>query len=58
MADYIVLQCIDVISLAEMRLGTDTGRLTINELVPAGYEFNPIPRENGTGGRGIDILYK
>ena len=29
----------NVLALSETWLGTDADRLTINELVPAGYEF-------------------
>ena len=39
-------------------LGTDTDQLTITDLVPAGYEFNHIPRKLGRHGRCIGILCK
>ena len=44
-ADYIVLQGIDVSTITETPLGTDRDQLTLNESVPAGYEFNHISRK-------------
>ena len=58
MADYVVSQGIGVLALTETWLGTDTGQLIINELVPGVYEFNHIPRKGGRYGGGIGILYK
>ena len=44
-ADYVVSQGIDVLAITERLLGTDTDQITINQLVPGGYEFNHIPRK-------------
>ena len=57
-ADYVVSQGIDVLALTETWLGTDTDQLTINELVPGGYEFNHIARKSSRRGGGNGILYK
>jgi len=54
-ADYVVSKGIDVLALTEMWLGTDTDQLTINQLVPGGYEFNYIPGKSGK--RGDDIWH-
>ena len=53
--DYVVSQGVDVLALTETCLGTDTDQVTINDLVPAGSEFNHFPRKSGGG---IGILYK
>jgi len=50
MADYVVSPIIDVLALNETWLGTDADQLTINVLVPGGYEFNRIPRKSGRRG--------
>jgi len=41
-----------------MWLGTDHDQLIINELVPAGYEFNYIPHKSDRRCGGIGILYR
>ena len=51
--DYVISQGIDVLAITETWLGTDTDQLTINEVVPGGYEFNHIPRKSGRRGGGI-----
>jgi len=56
--DYVLTQCINVLALIEMRLGTATGKLTFIELVPTGLEFSHIPHKSGRRGDGIGILYK
>ena len=57
-ADYVVSKGIGVLALTETWLVTDTDRLTINKLVPGGYEFNHIPRKGGRRGGGIGLLYR
>ena len=56
--NYIISQGIDVLTLTETLLGNDTDQLTINELIPAGYEFNYIPSKSGRWDGEIGILYK
>ena len=56
MADYVVSQGIDVLALTETWLGTDTDQLTINELVPGGYEFNHISRKSGRRDGGLAVM--
>ena len=57
-SDYVVSQGSDVLELTETWLGIDTDQFPINEVVPGGYEFNPISRKSGRLGGGICILYK
>ena len=57
MADYVVLQGIDVLALIETRLVADTDQFTINELVRAGYEFNHNSRNTGRRSGFIIIIY-
>jgi len=54
---YVVFQDIAVLVMTETWLGTDTDQITINELVPAGYEFNHIPHKSDRRSRGIGIIY-
>ena len=56
--DYIISQDNDVLALNQNGIGIDTDQLTINELVPGGYEFNHIPHKSDRRGGGIGILYK
>jgi len=56
--DYVVSRGVDVLALTETWLGTDTDQFTINNLVPAGYEFSYIPRKNCRRGDGIDLMHK
>ena len=42
-AVYVVSQDIDAYALTETWIRTGTDQLTINELVPGGYEINHIP---------------
>ena len=60
MVNVIVSQSLDVLALAEKLSGTDTDQLTLNDLVPAGYEFNHILCKSGRrcGGIGISIKFR
>jgi len=52
------LKVFGVLALTETWFVTETDQLTINELVPTGYEFNHIPSKSGRRAGGIGILYK
>ena len=58
MADYVVSESIDVLTLTETWFGTATDQLTVNELVSAGYAVKHIPSKSARRGGGIGTLYK
>ena len=52
-----IICCFDKLALTDRWHGVDTDQLNVNELVPAGYEFNHLPCKSGKCGGCVGILY-
>ena len=57
-ADFFISRDIDVLTLSETWLATDTNNQVINELVPSGYTIKHIYRPSEKRGGGVTVLYK
>ena len=57
-ADYITTHDYDSMCITETWLGSDIDANSIREMVPSGYEFHHVPRNNGRTDGGVGIIFK
>ena len=56
--DYITTHDYDIMCITETWLGSDIDANCIKEMVPSGYVFHHVPRNNGRTGGGVGIIFK
>ena len=57
-ADYITTHDYDIMCITESWLGSDIDANCIKEMVPLGYDFHHVPRNNGRTCGGVRIIFK
>ena len=56
--DFISRNDLDLLATSETWLGRDTDKVVISELLPPNYNILHVPRQIGTSGGGVGMVYK